>query len=192
GLVRLGLDTPVVRGVTLQAATWSGRYGLEADPMDRVTAGDVIRLLVEQGDGRLAEDDFKPLPCGHPNCCSFTFLTRRGSRAPLTRIVRYEDHLDQLSDRIRFDLADARRCCGPDWRREDFLRIVVKPFMDAYTYDEQRVRECCIHVIRPGGTAVSFCRFNALERQRAPEPPAYLDGQDRQFCRVGRAERAPP
>jgi uncharacterized radical SAM superfamily Fe-S cluster-containing enzyme len=37
--------------------------------------------------------------------------------------------------------------------------------MDAYTYDEARADECCIHVIRPGGHGVSFCRFNALERQ---------------------------
>ena len=50
-------------------------------------------------------------------------------------------------------------------RPEDFFRVVVKPFMDAYTFDEERADECCIHVIRPGGEAVSFCRFNTLLRQ---------------------------
>jgi uncharacterized radical SAM superfamily Fe-S cluster-containing enzyme len=36
--------------------------------------------------------------------------------------------------------------------------------MDAYTYDQQRIDECCVHIIRPGRAAVSFCRFNTLER----------------------------
>jgi len=36
--------------------------------------------------------------------------------------------------------------------------------MDAYTYDQDRIDECCVHVIRPGGKAVSFCQFNTLER----------------------------
>ena len=83
---------------------------------------------------------------------------------PLTRVIRYEDHLDRLSDRMNFNLADARQCCGTRWRREDFFRIVIKPFMDAYTYDQDRVEECCVHIIRPGGTAVSFCQFNTVLR----------------------------
>jgi uncharacterized radical SAM superfamily Fe-S cluster-containing enzyme len=36
--------------------------------------------------------------------------------------------------------------------------------MDAYTYDQDRIDECCVHVVRPGGRAVSFCQFNTLER----------------------------
>ena len=73
---------------------------------------------------------------------------------------------ERLSDRINFDLDDARDCCGLQWRRQDFFRIVIKPFMDAWTYDQSRVDECCIHVIRPGGEAVSFCQFNTIERGR--------------------------
>jgi uncharacterized radical SAM superfamily Fe-S cluster-containing enzyme len=74
--------------------------------------------------------------------------------------------LDRLSDRINFNLGDARQCGRMGARPEDFFRIVIKPFMDAYTYDQDRVDECCVHIIRPGGKAVSFCRFNVLERGR--------------------------
>jgi hypothetical protein len=83
---------------------------------------------------------------------------------PLTRIVKYEDHLDQISDRIAFDMTHAGQCCGGGWNIDDFFRIVIKPFMDAYTYDQDRIDECCVHVIRPGGRAVSFCQYNTIER----------------------------
>ena len=91
---------------------------------------------------------------------------------PLSRIANYEDHLDRLSDRINFDLDDAQRCCGTRWRPEDVFRIIIKPFMDAHTFDSDRADECCVHVIRPGGTAMSFCRFNTLERHRSDDPAA--------------------
>jgi hypothetical protein len=165
-LFDLGLRTPQLRGITYQPATWSGRFQHKIDPLDRVTMADVIRLLAEQTAGLLTEDDFRPLPCSNPNCCSFTFLARRPNRAPLplTRIASYEDHLQRLADRVNFKLDDARACCGFGGRPEDFFRVTVKPFMDAYTFDEDRADECCIHVIQPGGFAVSFCRFNTLQR----------------------------
>jgi hypothetical protein len=87
----------------------------------------------------LAEDDFKPLPCSNPNCCSFTYVARRRPMIALTRIVKYEDHLDELADRLAFDMNHASQCCGGGWNPNDFFRIVIKPFMDAYTYDQGRV-----------------------------------------------------
>jgi len=166
-LFELGVRTPQIRGITYQPATWSGRFRRESNPLDRVTLSDVIRLLAEQTGGVLAEDDFRPLPCSDPNCCSFTFVVRRakGIPLPLTRIARYEDHVERFADRLNFKLDDARACCGFGGRPDEFFRIAVKPFMDAYTYDEDRADECCIHIIRPGGRGVSFCRFNTLQRQ---------------------------
>ena len=76
----------------------------------------------------------------------------------LTQVVNYEDHLERLSDRMNFNLADAKGLYGSDRRPDDFFRVVIKPFMDAYTYDQDRIEECCIHVIRPGGEANSKCR----------------------------------
>ena len=70
---------------------------------------------------------------------------------PLTRIVKYEDHVDKLADRIAFDMSHASQCCGGDWKTDDFFRIVIKPFMDAYTYDQDRIDECCVHVVRSRG-----------------------------------------
>jgi uncharacterized radical SAM superfamily Fe-S cluster-containing enzyme/prolipoprotein diacylglyceryltransferase len=173
-LVRLGLATRPLRGITFQPATWSGRFDRSTDPLDRVTAADVVRLLVDESGGLLREDDFKPLPCSNPNCCGFTFVfrPRRGRIVPLTRLVNYEDHLDRLSDRINFNLEDVRAYGGAGRRPDEFFRLVIKPFMDAYTYDRDRIDECCIHIIRPGGQAVSFCQFNIVERQPASHQAA--------------------
>jgi uncharacterized radical SAM superfamily Fe-S cluster-containing enzyme/prolipoprotein diacylglyceryltransferase len=166
-LFKLGIVTPQIRSITYQPATWSGRFRRETNPMDRVTLADVIRLLDEQTGGQLAEDDFVPLPCSNPNCCSFTFVARRkkGGPLPLTRIANYEDHIDRLADRMNFKLDDAKACCGFGQQPGEFFRVSVKPFMDAYTFDEDRADECCVHIIQPGGRGVSFCRFNTLQRQ---------------------------
>jgi 7,8-dihydro-6-hydroxymethylpterin dimethyltransferase len=176
-LLKLGLQTPIVRGITFQPATWVGRYEPDANPLERVTLADVIRLLVEQSGGLLAAEDFNPLPCSDPNCCSFTYVTRRRPMIPLTRIIKYEDHIEKLADRIAFDMTHAKQCCGGDLKMDDFFRIVIKPFMDAYTYDQDRIDECCVHVVRPGGRAVSFCQFNTLERRVGREKQEEKEGE---------------
>ena len=168
-LLRLGLQTRQIRGITLQPATFSGRFGRDADPLDRITLGDCVHLVVQQSEGLFSENDFKPLPCSNPNCCYFTFAVRPRNRPvrPLTRVIKYEKHLRRLADRVNFNLDDAREVCGSGWQMEDFFRVIIKPFMDVHTYDQERIDECCVHVIRPGGVAVSFCQFNAVQRGRA-------------------------
>jgi uncharacterized radical SAM superfamily Fe-S cluster-containing enzyme len=39
------------------------------------------------------------------------------------------------------------------------FRLFIKPFMDAGTWDEDRIDRCCTHVIRPDGALDSFCRY---------------------------------
>jgi hypothetical protein len=41
------------------------------------------------------------------------------------------------------------------------FRVFIKPFMDAWTWDEDRIDRCCTHVIRPDGKLDSFCRYYA-------------------------------
>jgi 7,8-dihydro-6-hydroxymethylpterin dimethyltransferase len=49
------------------------------------------------------------------------------------------------------------------------FRVVVKPFMDAHTYDSRRSDQCCTKVIDASGAAVSFCDYNIFRRGRAQE-----------------------
>ena len=43
------------------------------------------------------------------------------------------------------------------------FRLFIKPFMDAWTWDEDRIDRCCTHVIRPDGKLDSFCRYYAKQ-----------------------------
>ena len=47
---------------------------------------------------------------------------------------------------------------------DKLLTISIKPFMDAYTYDQDRIDQCCVHILDKQGNPVSFCEFNAINR----------------------------
>ncbi len=48
--------------------------------------------------------------------------------------------------------------------KNNALRIMVKPFMDAYTFDFKRAMKCCVHVLRPDGKMIPFCVYNNIYR----------------------------
>ena len=49
---------------------------------------------------------------------------------------------------------------------DSLLVISIKPFMDAWTYDQDRIDQCCVHILDADGQPVSFCEFNAINRPR--------------------------
>ncbi len=70
-----------------------------------------------------------------------------------------EDKVDQLLD----SMAESQLHAGDDgWG--GILAIGIKPFMDAYTYDQDRIDRCCVHIISRNGQPVSFCEYNAINR----------------------------
>ena len=54
---------------------------------------------------------------------------------------------------------------------DNVLTISIKPFMDAWTYDQDRVDQCCMHILDKEGNPVSFCEFNAIRRPRMADGP---------------------
>ena len=75
-----------------------------------------------------------------------------------------------LSDRIRHRWEDLIQCgceSGPlagllkKFKLDEThtFRLFIKPFMDALTWDQDRIDRCCTHVIRPDGKLDSFCRY---------------------------------
>lgn len=48
------------------------------------------------------------------------------------------------------------------------FRLFLKPFMDAWTWDQDRIDRCCTHVIRPDGQLDSFCRYYATSVAKPP------------------------
>ena len=55
---------------------------------------------------------------------------------------------------------------GTDDLWDKLLTISIKPFMDAWTYDQDRIDQCCVHILDGNGNPVSFCEFNAINRPR--------------------------
>lgn len=50
------------------------------------------------------------------------------------------------------------------------FRVVIKPFMDAHTYDARRVDQCCTKILLEDGRVRSFCEHNIFHRGRAERP----------------------
>jgi uncharacterized radical SAM superfamily Fe-S cluster-containing enzyme len=124
-LVRFGLQRPIVRGLSLQLATYCGRHLPPGDLEKRATMPDVVKGIVAQTGGLLAEGDFYPLPCAHPNCHLMAYLYRGGaSPVPINRIIDVTKHMDLIANSVVFTPARARHlvakyleaaggCCGP-------------------------------------------------------------------------------
>ena len=184
---RFGLEWANIHGITFQpeflsgrnGKAWSKEHGAWSEDgarqrrtcSERLNTADIILAAVEQSGGQLRFEDFTPLPCGDPNCATIGYLIRRDDK-----VWHVSDFLDFtqlqgfLHDKIHYTLADLARCgCENEplgellktleATRSVAFRLMVKPFMDAWTWDEDRIDRCCTHVIRPDGALDSFCRY---------------------------------
>lgn len=68
-----------------------------------------------------------------------------------------ETALDALLDQVSASDEGQGRWGG-------LFAIGIKPFMDAYTFDRDRIDKCCVHVVASDGSPVSFCEYNARNR----------------------------
>ncbi|MDP1592443.1 MAG: radical SAM protein [Prosthecobacter sp.] len=168
--IRFGLDDANIHGVTFQPEFLSGRNHTP-DARQRLNTADILMAAVGQSKEQLRFQDFTPLPCGDPNCATIGYLIRRDDQ-----VWHVSDFLDFsklqgfLHDKIHYTLEDLAKCgCENEplgellktmeQTRSMAFRLMVKPFMDAWTWDEDRIDRCCTHVIRPDGKLDSFCRY---------------------------------
>jgi 7,8-dihydro-6-hydroxymethylpterin dimethyltransferase len=79
---------------------------------------------------------------------------------------RTADSLQGLDDETVEVLLDAMASGEPGggeiWDR--MLTVSIKPFMDAWTYDQDRINKCCVHILDEDGTPISLCEYNAVTR----------------------------
>jgi uncharacterized radical SAM superfamily Fe-S cluster-containing enzyme len=177
--LRWAVARPHVRGISLQPVFTSGRIApIESRTLPVFGSGtvhalgvsDVVRACVAQAPELLSEADFTPLPCGDPNCHTIAYVLRTpDGPVGLSRLIDVPTYAGFLQNRVNYDLEDLARCgCETEplgellksleLRPEHPLRIFVKPFMDAWTFDQDRIDRCCTHVIREDGSLDSFCR----------------------------------
>lgn len=173
--LRFGLERTVVRGITFQPMFRSGRSHIDLHaPVRRINAADIQHAIVAQSNGLLSHRDFTPLPCGDPNCHTIGYLLRRGGVAlPVSHFIDFSEVQGFLKDRVNFNMEDLSKCgceseplgailksleIGPD----QVFRLFIKPFMDVWTYDQDRIDRCCVHVVGENGKLESFCRHYAM------------------------------
>lgn len=100
-ILRFGLERRGVRGVSYQLATYCGRHLPAVELERRATMPDLAKALVAQTGGLLAETDFYPLPCAHPNCHLMAYLYRGGSApVPVSRLIDVTKHMDLVANSI--------------------------------------------------------------------------------------------
>ena len=181
---------PRMNTLVLQPAFYSGRY--ENAQSDRLTMSEVVHEVVRQTGGLFSPEDFGPIPCSHPACLGMAVaLVHDGELLPISRYFpRFENWEDsdiakmveRFSDRMPThmleDIAQDEMIetlldllTGDDDSKNwadyrNFMVVVIKPFMDAHTYDQDRVDRCCVHIIDKSGQPVSFCEYNAVRRPR--------------------------
>ena len=173
--ISFGLRFPHVRGISFQPMFGSGRIPnlstLNSQPSTRLNTADIILAAVGQSAGQLRFADFTPLPCGDPNCATIGYLLKVGGQIrSVSDFIDFKKVQGFLGTKVRYKLEDLMKCgCDSEPLGEllkqfeldesHTFRLFIKPFMDAATWDEDRIDRCCTHVIRPDGKLDSFCRY---------------------------------
>lgn len=171
-------------GINFQALTLSGRYPPRlSHPPSHFTSAHFLREIEVQSGGNLRAQDLNPIPCPDTRCALICYsLLRDGEIVPLKRLVP-----EQQLNELEADLSDWETvltklglrnvececsqlsCCVQDTQRvmpagTGFFSIGFHGMMDAYNFDLQRVRRCCVHELTPDGRLIPFCLYNIKYR----------------------------
>ena len=185
-ILKLSTELKHISGITFQRLTKVGSAAGTKIPS--VLQEDI--LLAAANSGYMKYKDLIPLPCSHENCTSFLFC--QGKKVySLGDYVDYSKCKTQISNRIAFDktildymqknvckcfvgrvlgsnfmldklqeFAQGKGSCHKDMK---IVRIIIKNFMDADTFDWQRAQKCCTGVSVGNGKVVPFCIHNTLK-----------------------------
>ena len=187
-ILDLSIHTKHMSGITFQRLTKVG--SALSTQVTSVFQEDILLAIAESG--YMGYKDMIPLPCSHENCTSLGFLFCQGDKVySLGDYVDFTKCKNQISNRIAFDktildymkknvckcfvgrmlgssfmleklqdFAEGDGSCHKDMK---IIRIVVKNFMDADTFDWERSKKCCTGVSVGNGKVVPFCIHNALK-----------------------------
>ncbi|HEX8253039.1 MAG TPA: radical SAM protein [Thermoanaerobaculia bacterium] len=181
-VVAQGLARRNVRVIALQPVTYSGRYELPPDPLERLTLSDMVKAICAQVRPRVAPEEFAPIPCSHPNCGWITLFVRRfGLVRNVMRFIDLPAVMNEVAYKTLLSTKELQHAVGSGKRdgllarlgkrlvrSSDIFTVAIKPFMDRFNYDQDRIANCCHHLMDTRGRAVSFCEYNAIVRPTDP------------------------
>lgn len=98
-IVEFAIRHPAIFGISFHSAFHAQRH-LPTDPLNRITAPDILKAMEAQIHGLLRLDDFVPIPCCAPSCgvATYAFLTEERV-IPIPRLVPVNMYLNYISNR---------------------------------------------------------------------------------------------
>jgi uncharacterized radical SAM superfamily Fe-S cluster-containing enzyme len=174
-------ESPKVRGVHFQPATYMGRVPEIPTDNERITLDELVFEINKQTDGIVKTEDLLPSACDHPLCGfhgdfvvdnnKLFSLLKRGntekkcccdsSPADLNR-----NFVTRRWQRPPLENTAADSCCGDIRDMEYFLKrvkthgftITSMAFQDAGNIDFSRLRKCSLHVY-DNENLIPFCSY---------------------------------
>jgi uncharacterized radical SAM superfamily Fe-S cluster-containing enzyme len=182
-LIRFAVEQGLT-GINFQSVVLSGRYPPElAQGHRRFTATHFLRAVETQSGGALRATDLLPMSCPDPRCglLAYVVVDKDGTLRPLSRVVsdeRLREHVADFSDwetLLRELGCESSGCgCGDgDARAQladmlegaEFFSVGFHGMMDAYCFDQERARRCCVHKLTTDGRLMPFCLYNMKYRR---------------------------
>lgn len=212
-VVEFASRQPCVRGVTFQPIQHAGRTEDYDPARQRLSLGEVRRLILEQST-LFTPEDIIPVPC-NPDALAMGYaLKTDNGLIPLTRYLPPETLLAGSRNTIVFERdpelkqqifrlfstsqgpdGQARAlgdllCClphvvGTDLTYANVFRVLIMQFIDAWNFDVRAMKKSCVHIVQPDGRLIPFEAFNLLYRDgRAETLAARRIEQERLFEKV--------
>ena len=181
-VVKQGLKHRHVRLVGMLPTFYTGRSELTIDDKRRPTLSTVVKAVAAGMPEQVTTADFVPIPCSHPNCGWTTLFARRfGLLFNITQRIDLESVMNEVAYKTILDKKEIHSVIGggnKSWpgrvltaigrlliRPSDVFGVAIKPFMDRYNFDYDRVANCCHHILNTRGELVSFCEYNTRLRE---------------------------
>ncbi len=180
-VMKQGLKYKHIRLIGFLPTFYTGRYQLPNNGKKRPTLSTVVHALADAMPEKLKLKDFTPIPCSHPNCGWTTLFARRfGLLFNITQKIDLNAVMNEVAYKTILDKKEIHSVIGSGkkkWfskmvtaigkkmiRPCDVFGVAIKPFMDQYNYDLDRVSHCCHHIMTTDGKLLSFCEYNTRLR----------------------------
>lgn len=180
-----------VRGVHFQPVSYFGRFPDTPQSFQRITIPQILRYIEAQTHGMIKKESFRPPGCENSFCSFHGNFIYKGN-GELMPVVSSKKECSCKCERADIGAQKARdftarswsgtaqKCIKPvkisegkavSWDEVIYniknfsFSITGMAFQDAWNFDVERVKDCCIHVVSPDGRMIPFCAYNLTDCQ---------------------------
>lgn len=193
-IIKLGIESKSVRGITFQPVQEEGRTSGFIHEENRFPLSEIRKEIINQS--TFIEDDIIPVPC-HPDALAMGYALKIGGQVlPLTRMINPEILLEGKRNTIVLESDETLKekvfnlfstahspesakdslmellCCLPQVATpegityENVFRIIIMEFSDRYNLDVRSVKKSCVHIAHKDGRIIPFDTFNIFYRNQ--------------------------